>query len=104
MRAYGFAVGQLPHPLFHPKQARRVVEFLKGLKGLKGIHPNPKAKATMLFFEDLNDAKRARNEFIATGNAAGRYIMECETDEDWTEVKVLGPEEIRVAGTPHPSA
>ena len=92
MKVYGFAIGQLPHPLFHPRQAKKAAEMLKGLDGLKGVHPHPRG-ATMLFFEELNDAKRARNVIRGTGNAAGNNIMECEANEDWSEVRVMRPVE-----------
>ena len=90
MKAYGFVIGRLPHPLFHPKQAKKAVEMLKGLEGLKGIHPHPRGY-TMLFFDDLNDAKRARNVVRGTGNAVAVHIMECERNEDWTEIRVMDP-------------
>ena len=90
MRAYGFVIGQLPHPLFHPKQAKKALSMLKELEGLKGLHQHQRG-ATMLFFDELNQAKRARNVVRGTGNAVGTYIMECDRNEDWTEIHVLRP-------------
>ncbi len=92
MKVYGFAIGQLPHPLFHPRQAKKAAAMLNGLDGLKGVYEHLRG-ATILFFEELNDAKRARNVIRATGRAVGNNIMECEANEVWSEVKVMRPVE-----------
>lgn len=79
---YAFVVGGMPNPLLHPRRAKQAEKYLKSeIEGLVGVHMYDKHH-TFLVFGSLNDAKRARNRIIATGNAAGRSIMEAELSDD----------------------
>ena len=92
---YTMIVGALPHPLLHPKQAKKVVKFLDGLEGLYGIkemkHPQG-GKCTLIAFNSYNEAKSARRAIRRTGNRVSRYIMKARVDENGV-LEILEPAE-----------
>lgn len=92
IKCYVFAIGGLPNPLLHPKQARRVSNFLNQLGGLMGLHVYDKYH-TLLAFETYNQAVIARNRVRAEGNTVANHIMHAEMSEDKQTLKVLGPAE-----------
>lgn len=88
-KCYAFAVGGMPDPLLHPLRAKRIYQYLRSeMEGLVGMHIHDRHH-TLLVFGALNDAKRARNKFIATGNHAGDKIMECELSDDGKNLTVV---------------
>lgn len=89
IKCYVFAVGGLPDPILHPKQARKVMEFFQGLKGLTGIHLYDRYH-TLLVFETLNQAKIARSRiYYEKGNAVGKNILEAELTDDKQHLTVM---------------
>ncbi len=90
MRGYCFAIARLPDPLWHPFKAKRALEFLNSLPGLKAIHPTYEVGA-ILIFERLNDAKVSRNRIVAEGNDAGP-IMRVDASDDWQVITIKLPE------------
>ena len=80
-KCFGFAVGGMPDPVFHPRQAKKVAEFLKKQDGFIGLHLYDRWH-TLLFFETLNSAKIARNRLKAEGNQTGSNIMNVELSDD----------------------
>lgn len=90
MKCYAFAIGGLPDPLLHPIQARKVRDFIVSLEGLAGMHLYDRYH-TLLAFETMNQAKRARNRIRDAGNPVGNHIMNTEISEDRKMMTVLGP-------------
>ena len=92
---YTMIVGALPNPMFHPKQAKKVAKFLKGLDGFYGIYPmwdKDHGYTTMLVFDTYNNAKTARRELRREGNGVSTYIMKAKLEADGS-LTVLEPAE-----------
>lgn len=68
---FTFAVGNMP---FNPREIYKTVEYFKMQPGFIGLHPHY-PRGTMLVFDTLNNAKRARNIFEDNGIKCGNYIM-----------------------------
>lgn len=71
-------IGNLPMP-WHSrkvkKEAKAVLEYIRGLDGFLGvtpIYPN----GTLLIFRTENDAKRAKNRLDSMGVITGSHICE----------------------------
>lgn len=87
---FAFAIGGLPNPILHPKQADAMSKFLKGLDGFIGMHLYDRYH-TFLVFDTLNHAKVARNRFTATGNRAGNHIMAATISDDQQTLTIGEP-------------
>lgn len=75
MKVYLFAIGIID-PVRNRKAANRAIKFIKTLPGFIAIHPNP--EYSLLCFDTLDHAIKARARYTETGNEAGRYIMQAE--------------------------
>ena len=78
MTVYLFSIGIID-PIRNRKAANRAVKFIKTLPGLVAVHPNP--EYTLICFDTLDNAIRARARYTETGNQAGRYILEAEMEQ-----------------------
>lgn len=90
---FTLAVGALPNPVTHRKEARAVADFLNALPGFVSLTPTVApdgSVATILAFETYNDAKTARNMLRVEGNKTGNYIMTAKIDFDAGALKVNG--------------
>lgn len=92
MMRYTISIPNIPDPIRHPIQAKKVTEFLKTLPGLVGIHPHY-PEGTILFFDTVEHARFAWAKFTLEGNECGKYIMRAEFSEDGTSVTIHGVEE-----------
>ena len=88
MTVYLFAIGIID-PIRNRKAANRAVKFIKTLPGLVAIHPNP--EYTLICFDTLDNAIRARARYTETGNQAGRYILEAQIEKEKGLLKVEKP-------------
>ncbi len=88
MKVYLFSIGIID-PIRNRKAANRAVKFIKTLPGLVAIHPNP--EYTLICFDTLDNAIRARARYTETGNQAGRYILEAQIEKEKGLLKVEKP-------------
>lgn len=58
------------------KETRRMVEFIVGLDGYVGVHPDSLGRGVVWLFRTENDAKAARNLMEARGIRCGVNICE----------------------------
>lgn len=88
LTVYLFSIGIID-PIRNRKAANRAVKFIKTLPGLVAVHPNP--EYTLLCFDTLDNAIRARARYTETGNQAGRYILRAKADKENGLLKVEKP-------------
>lgn len=88
MKVYTFAIGIID-PVRNRKAADRAVKFIKTLPGFTAIHPD--IEYTLLCFDTLDNAIRARARYTETGNQAGRYILEAQIEKEKGLLKVEKP-------------
>lgn len=84
---YTFAVGNLP--MRNRRKLYQTVEYFKLQPGFIGLHPHP-PRGTLLVFDTLNNAKRARNIFEDNGIQCGNYIMRGTLTDDNLNLFVEG--------------
>lgn len=78
MKAYTVTIGNFLIPA--TKDQKKVIEMIKEFKGLIVMIPQYPS-GTLLLFENLNDAKEARNIFRAEEVQTGTNIVEVDFDE-----------------------
>ena len=88
MTVYLFSIGIID-PIRNRKAANRAIKFIKTLPGLVAVHPNP--EYTLICFDTLDHAIRARARYTETGNQAGRYILEAEMEQKEGLLKIRKP-------------
>lgn len=88
MTVYLFAIGIID-PVRNRKAADRAIKFIKTLPGFTAIHPD--IEYTLLCFDTLDNAIRARARYTETGNQAGRYILEAEMEQKEGLLKIRKP-------------
>ena len=103
MTIYAIVTGKVPHQLLYPKEHKKMVRMLKGLQGLQAANYNAKAGATMLFFDEYENARRAKVDIALAGYPIGRHIMWGDATDDWKTVKIVGPVKERSEGTNVPA-
>lgn len=54
------------------RKSRKAVEYVKGLDGLRGVHPS--SRGTLWFFTSKDAAVRARNLMMGKGIICGRNV------------------------------
>ena len=67
------------------KASRQAVDFVSNLEGYVGVHPTyhpDKGHVTLWFFDNENNAKRARNSMIAQGIIVGDKISKWRVGAD----------------------
>ena len=67
---YSIALGNLPILPWRAKKAIKMIKELKGLVGITPYYPH----GTLLYFENVNDAKEARNVLRFKGIVVGTEI------------------------------
>lgn len=88
MTVYLFSIGIID-PIRNRKAANRAIKFIKTLPGFTAIHPD--IEYTLLCFDTLDNAIRARARYTETGNQAGRYILRAKADKEKGLLKVEKP-------------
>ena len=84
---YGFCVDKIPYKIPYfliPRRVKEAVRILADTKGLVGVAPL-EDKKTLVVYETLNDAKRAKNILLSEGiRVYGKEIEEIETTAEST--------------------
>lgn len=91
VRGYGFFVGKVPYKIPYwliPRRIREALELVATTEGLVGIAPFK--DKSLIVYETLNDAKRARNILLANGiKVYGTEIEEVDTTAGGTVTRYV---------------
>ena len=87
---YTVSIPNLPLPTTRKnrKLIDGVIKLIKKQDGFIALSPEF-PHGTILFFETLNDAKRARNNLRVELNAVGNYICKAEMEDDMSQVTII---------------
>lgn len=79
MKCYGFAI-ENGYGMRFKDYTDILSQVFEDSEGMIGVYPH--MKGTMLFFDTVDHAKQTRNLFDFYNLRTGKYIMDCEQEED----------------------